>query len=854
MATVSVTQNNFNGGELSPSLVGSYDLEKYQTCFKKGQNAVLTETREIMNRSGLEFVCEAADSNNPVRLLPFKFNSEQTCIIEAGEKYFRFIQNGGLIKYPNNYGNALFHGKFSQDGTIGCKNINESKNFRPSRYDDNVQKVGGFWYFAGRFEGDIIFSTPFKAPPFSVKCTIMNQSAAISQVTSEGFHYCLNFAAKLVQEIDNVPAFYSADGESGDNFAYKYLLADSSVIYTDSPVSAGVIAYKDIYLQNPYGIITSVSGDNILIGYDDAKRKLQGQIVKIGTIYSSKDLGMLKFAQNADVITFTCKDYYPQELSRNGNYEWLMEKVFANADIAIPSGLTGTWNGGNENPRTYKYKVTAVKDNQESPASIACGVLGEYEASWGVGEKIYLTWNAVPEATGYNIYREVNGIYGFVGSSDAPNFADEKIEPDMSTTPPIQQNPFAENENGNPACVTYYQQRRLFANFPKHPQRFIATQVGTSSNFNISKPTVASDAITVDLYEKEINEIKHIIALEDLIMLTTGAEWRVKGSDGTFSATPAPICSPQTYWGCSDISPIVSGNMILFVTSTRDSVRDLGYTYLSDSYDGDDLTTFASHLFENNKIKEWAYIKAPKPYVIAIFDNGTAGMLIYNKKQNVCGWSVLQTDGLFESIAVSREDGIDVPYFVVNRKINGINKKYIERMKPRIFFKTEDCFFVDSGLSKAFGNPVREISGLEHLEGKIVNALCDGGVVENLKVKNGTVILPSAAKKITVGLPYTFRLELLPLETQETVGKLKKITAVSLKIRKSREDFFVQSGQCKKHLPRSIESIKDSNYLKTGSVKTQLFSEGVTETELIVEQSLPLPLCISSITQTVAVG
>ena len=854
MPTVSVVQNNFNGGELTPSLIGSFDIAKYPTCFKKGLNAVVTETREIMNRSGLEFVCEVEDSSSPIRLLPFKFNAEQTYIIEAGSSYFRFIKDGGLLKYPANYGDAVFSGTASLIGTVGVATISDNGNFSPIRHDDTVLKVSGIWYFAGRFEGDVIFSTPFPAPPYSINCFIMNEAAEISNLTAEGFHYRMNFTAKQIWQISDVSGSYSATGASGETFAYQYRLSDGKIIYSPSVLSAGVMTYLDPDFQNPYGIISSISGNNVVIGYDIAKDKLENQIVKINTPYLGKDLSKLKYAQDADVITFACQNYPPKELARNGNYEWILTNVITNASVNTPSGLHGSWSGGNENPRTYKYKVTAVNGTEESPASIACGVVGEYEASWGVGEKIYLAWNSVSGATSYNIYKQVNGIYGFIGSSDAPNFVDEKIEPDMTTTPPLQQSPFSPSQNGNPACVAYYQQRRMFANFPRYPQRFIMSQVGTSNNFNVSRPTVASDAITVDLSESEINEIKHVIALEDLIVLTTGAEWRVKGSDGAMNATPGPVCSPQTYWGCSDIQPIVSGNMILFVTTTRDCVRDLGYTYLSDSYDGDDLTTFAAHIFENNKIKEWAYIKAPKPYVIAILENGSAGMLIYNKKQEVCGWSVLETAGKFESVAVSRENGIDIPYFVVQRTINGQTKKFIERMKPRICDKTENGFFVDSGMTKTFENAVDTVSGLEHLEGREVVAVLDGGVVENLVVTNGTIKLPRAAKKITVGLPYTFRLELLPVDTQETVGKLKKITAVSLKIRNSREDFFVQTGKCRKQLPRSIESLKNSNWLKTGSVETQLFSEGKTETELVIEQSLPLPLCISSVTQTITIG
>ena len=854
MPTVNVVQNNFNGGELSPSLIGSFDIEKYQTCFKKGLNAVMTETREIMNRSGLEFVCEVEDSSNPVRLLPFKFNAEQSYIIEAGNKYFRFLQDGGLLKYPSDYGNAVYSGTFSLVGTIGSLVTQESKNFSPKRYDDSILKVGGIWYFAGRFEGDVVFDSTFSVAPHTVVCTIMGENAEVSQVSQDGFHYKLDFAAKQVWQISDVVGNYRAEGSSGETFAYQYRLSDGKIIYSSYVLSAGVMTYLDADFQNPYGIISSISGNNVLIGYDVAKDKLKNQIVKINTPYLGKDLSKLKYAQDADVITFACQKYPPAELARNGYYEWSLANVVTNSSVNSPSGLHGSWNGGSENPRTYRYKVTAVNGVEESPASNACAVVAEYEASWGVGEKIYLAWNSVSGATSYNIYKQVNGVYGFIGSADAPNFIDEKIEPDMTTTPPLPQSPFSPSQNGYPACVTYYQQRRLFANFPKFPQRFILSQVGTSSNFNVSRPTVASDAITVDLSENEINEIKYAVALEDLVILTTGGEWRVKGSDGAMNATPGPVCSPQTYWGCSDIQPIVSGNMILFVTASGDSVRDLGYTYLSDSYDGDNLTTFASHIFENAKIKEWAYIKVPKPYVLAVLDNGYVAMLIYNKKQNVCGWSILATDGEFESVAVSRENGIDIPYFVVQRTINGQAKKYIERMKPRVCDKTENGFFVDSGMTKTFENAVDAVSGLEHLEGREVVTVLDGGVVENLVVENGTVKLPRSAKKITVGLPYTFRLELLPVDTQETVGKLKKITAVSLKIRNSREDFFVQTGAYKKQLPRSVESIKNSNWLKTGSINTQLFSEGKTETELVIEQSLPLPLCISAITQTVTVG
>ncbi len=46
------------------------------------------------------------------------------------------------------------------------------------------------------------------------------------------------------------------------------------------------------------------------------------------------------------------------------------------------------------------------------------------------------------------------------------------------------------------------------------------------------------------------------------------------------------------------------------------------------------------------------------------------------------------------------------------------------------------------------------ISGLEHLEGQMVVALVDGGVVENLEVEDGMVQLVNQASYVIIGLPY----------------------------------------------------------------------------------------------------
>jgi hypothetical protein len=78
-----------------------------------------------------------------------------------------------------------------------------------------------------------------------------------------------------------------------------------------------------------------------------------------------------------------------------------------------------------------------------------------------------------------------------------------------------------------PSTVGFFQQRRIFANTDRNPNRFFMTQVGNFSNMSAAVPPEDSDAIIATIAARRINEILHIVPLSDLVMLTSG--WRVPG-------------------------------------------------------------------------------------------------------------------------------------------------------------------------------------------------------------------------------------------------------------------------------------------------------------------------------------
>lgn len=674
------TQTSFTGGELSPALYSRNDLAKYAIGLKTLKNGFVRAEGCISNRAGLELVCEVKESSSEVRLIPFSFNTEQTYIIELGNKYARFIKDG-------------------------------------------------------------------------------------TQIT-----------------------------------------------------------------------------------------KSDGSPVEIETPFLKQDLSNIKYAQNADVLTLCHNNYSPCELSRLSHYDWQLQDITFEPLILPPSSVSAKWTGGNTNPTTYKYVVTAVRKDtyEESNRSAEVSVQGELESSWGTTEYITITFSAVENAVEYNIYRCVNGVFGYIGTTSETTFKDDKIEPDLTSTAPVFTNPF---ENGNnPACVNYFQQRKVFACLKDNPQQLVASQTSTNNNFNISRPLSATDSINITLSEREVNEIRHILAMNDLILLTSGAEWKLNGSDGAFTASSSLVASPQSFYGCSHIAPVVSGNMILFVQSGGSVLRDLGYTYVSDSYDGEELSIFANHLFEGKQIIDMAYAKEPYRILWCVMSDGTINALTYNKKQEVSGWHRHETKGFFEAVSVVREGYEDVAYFVVKRVINGEVKRFIERMASRIVTKTEDGKFLDCALSYT-GEKIQTIYGLEHLEGEHISVLADGDLEENLLVLNGTVSLKTPASKIFAGLPYEFEMETLNLEGESTHGLNKIVNSINVMVDKSREDFFSAgtNGELCQN-PRSIKSINDVNYLYTGNIEVYSFSDFSNNATVHLKQTKPFPLTINAISLDVTVA
>ena len=414
--------------------------------------------------------------------------------------------------------------------------------------------------------------------------------------------------------------------------------------------------------------------------------------------YTQNDLASLNYTQSADVMTFAQPGYKPRELNRLAHDNWTTAEINLAPRIAAPASATATSGGGTGTAQTWRYQVTAVLDDgntlDESLPATSNSVTTHTDVASAT-----ITWPAVTGATYYIIYKDNAGagIYGFIGRATGTTFTDQNITAVKTDTPPNGNDPFVGAGN-YPGAVVYYQQRLIFAGSNLQPQTVWTSKTGLFKNFGYSVPNKDDDAITFTLSSNKVNRVRHLLGLRKLLALTTGAEFTISGGDTGLSAKTVQAV-PEGYDGTAIVPPVVVGNSAVYVQARGNRVSSFGYSLNADGFAADDLTLFSAHLFKGKELTNVAYQKVPDSIVWYVRDDGVLLGLTYVPEQQLVGWHWHDTDGFVESIACIPEGQEDVLYMVVRRNINGVQKRYIERMESRQITSIEDAFFVDCGLT-----------------------------------------------------------------------------------------------------------------------------------------------------------
>ena len=580
---------------------------------------------------------------------------------------------------------------------------------------------------------------------------------------------------------------------------------------------------------------------------------------EVANPYAEADLAGIHYVQSADVLTLTHPNYPTQELRRLGAINWTLTAIPFASPLPAPvaTGATAVDPSGT-GTTDYDYVVTAsgIGDArlQESPASNTVSCTGNLLVT---GASNTITWNGSPGAGTYNVYKNSNGLFGYIGQATGLSFVDDNILADLSKTPPIQNNPFGTAGN-YPGAVTYYEQRRVFAGTINKPQNLWMTRSGTESDLSYSFPTRDDDSIVFRVAAREANTIRHLVPLTSLLLLTSSGEWRVT-SVNTDALTPTSVSvKPQSFIGANNTQPVIINNNVLFVASRGGHMREMAYSWQANGYSTGDLSLRAPHLFDGFDLTDMCYSKAPYPITWAVSTSGKLLGLTYVPEQQIGAWSQHDTDGVFESCCCVAEGNEDMLYVIVKRHINGADVRYVEQLQTRAYSTQAASFFVDAGLTYS-GAPASVISGLGHLEGKTVSILGDGAVFPQQVVTGGAITLDQPVSVANIGLPYISDLYTLPVGPQIDAGfgqgKVKNVNKAYLRVAAS-GGIFAGPGadQLVEAKQRTIEPYGSPPALLTEVVEIVLDPEWGADGQVLVRQVDPLPLTLVSLTLDMTVG
>jgi len=359
-------------------------------------------------------------------------------------------------------------------------------------------------------------------------------------------------------------------------------------------------------------------GDQYIRFYKDNGQILSGgSAYEISTPYLEAELFDLKFAQSADVMYICHPNHEAEKLSRTGHTSWSLTDV---------DFLDGPYLDTNISTTTITMSAHTVGTGRTMTASAVTGING------GSG---FLTTDVG------RLVRFRDG-YGKITARTNTTVVTVEILEDMgSSSASIDWSLGAFSDTtGHPSCVTFFEQRLVFAATINNPQTVYFSKSGDYENMdaNIGGTIADDDAIIYTIASNQVNAIRFMTATRTLIIGTAGGEFAVSGGGADNAITPTNILiKKQSNHGAANVDAIAVGNATLFLQRARRKIRELAYNFDVDGYVAPDMTILAEHITEGG-LTQVAYQQEPNQIIYATREDGELVGLTYQREQQVTAW------------------------------------------------------------------------------------------------------------------------------------------------------------------------------------------------------------------------
>lgn len=757
-----ISQLAFTTGEVSPDVSSRFDLEQYKSALLEAENVVIRPYGAVAKRQGSQYVGQVKYSDKPTRLFEFTTNTNNSFMLEFGDKYIR-VWNYGI------YTGIEVTTPFTSDILFDL-NCNQS--------------------------GDVMFICSGKYP------------------------------------IQTLSRYSDTDWRMS---TYKL---------TEQP-------YDEINTDN--GHTLTVNGDTITSTKDLFTQDMVGSVIQIAYYVEA-----VHTKSAGEVVEKKVKRYMQAQTIEKtyNNINYNVGAFSTDTELSWKFTTHGTWEGtvklqiSNNDGQTWKdYRTYTSKNdyNVTDTGKIEAGARLKYVSDIKRGS-VNCDLSIMP-FTQYGIV-EIKSV------TDAKNAKVNVLNGIKEGEPSYQWKLGSWNRGrGYPKLCTFYQDRFVVAATDSKPNFIWFSRTGDYPNFGVEKVegTITDDsAITLPVINRKMCEIRHLVPSNDLIILTSGNEWIVRG-DKTITPTNCNL-KTQTQRGALSCEPQFIGNRCVFVQERGGTVRDMGYSYESDNYTGQDLTLFVKTLVKGHLAVTSAYAQDPDSIIYYVRDDGQLNCLTYIPEQKVYGWSHFVTNGKYRYVESVAEGEQDTIYFVVDRVINNKSVKCIERSIP-LYTEDNSDVFLDCYVKVA--NSIKtDYINAPHLVGQMVDIVIDGQQMPSRVVPpTGVIKLDGKANVITVGLPYTTKIKIPNVEQQINDGTLQgRVATVSRVVLRMYKSF---GGKVGRTFDRMDDITLPPNELFTGDKSVILPKMGInysTDTSICIKHSDPFPFNLLSITRIVEIG
>ncbi len=799
-----VIQTSFNSGEWSPSLYAQVNLKQYHSGAALLRNFFVDTRGGATTRPGTEYIA-TCKSNDIVRPIPFQASFTVSYLLEFGQGYVRFFNNGTPIREGGKVITAITQ---ANPGVITSNAHGYSNGDWVLLFDIGgmVQLNNNTYIVAGATANTYtlldLFGNPVDTTTFGAY-TAGGDSERIYQIPSP----CLALAAGTVNYAYVVTAVDSNGQESPPSTVGTLLNTQDirSVAGTNTITwltVAGAASYN-IYRAQPRYAAPVPAG---------AQFGFIGNVTGLSTIDSNVNVD---FSQGPPIPQnpFFGSGVQSITLTGNANYTVIPTLTLtappaggvqanASAYLKVSSLSISPGNGGNAwhvgdiipGPSGSSFVVTAILGGGVINGLV---IVNPGLLTGGTPPSGFLAAHPFGASAFINLFWNISTVQitqPGAGYIVAPSVT---FAPTGATATTALGAPSA----GNPTVPALANQRLVLAGPVGSPGQINASKPGAYFNFDISSPIQPDDAIQQTLVAGQLNTIQSMVPMPaGLIVFGDRLAWLVNGgSPGSpFSATSL-VANPQAYNGSSPLPPIVATSDILYVQAKQSIVRNLVYNFYTNVYTGTDISILSNHLFYGFTLTQWAWAEEPFKLAWATRNDGQLLCLTFLKDLEIVAWTHSDTQGLFNGVASITEastiGNVDAVYHVVQRTIRGVTVNYIERF-VELTFPTDytSAWQVDAGIGYN-GAAATTFSGAQHLGGQVVTGLADGVVVNFTMPLSGTFVFGGGgtagltaianASIVTVGLSFLPQLGTLPLDLGEPTvqGKRKKVSAVTVRCR-----------------------------------------------------------------------